>query len=360
METNFNQTRLMRFFGWLVHAHPNFWIDVGKLETRLLRSRLKAVEAPIYITGLARAGTTLLLNILASHPRLTSFKYCDYYGAFTPFWADHLFRAAGLGASRKQERAHADGVMVNAYSPEAMEEILWMQFFAYLHNPAENNVVERQTSHPEFEAVYAATLAKLLLCRDADRIVSKNNYSITRIAYLAKLYEDARFVIAVRHPIAHIASMARQHQRNLAHFSSPDHRQYLRNAGHFEFGHERIPITIDAEKTRHIQTLWGAGRDAEGWAEYWNAIYAWTYEEVLQHEALKTRCLVVPFEQLCAAAEQKIADMLAFCNLDADEAWVKGWAEQVGYQPQYEAAFSTAERDTIMQICGATVKNYGL
>ena len=69
---------------------------------------------------------------------------------------------------------------------------------------------------------------------------------------------------------------------------------------------------------------------------------------------------MVPFEHLCAAAEQKIADMLAFCNLDADEAWVKGWAEQVAYQPQYEEAFSAAERDTIMQICGATAKNYGL
>ena len=137
MKTDFNQTRLMRFFGWLVHAHPNFWIDVGKLETQVLKGRLarRTVDAPIYITGLARAGTTLLLNILASHPRLTSFKYCDYYGAFTPFWADHIFRAVGLGAARKQERAHADGVMVNAYSPEAMEEILWMQFFAYLHDP---------------------------------------------------------------------------------------------------------------------------------------------------------------------------------------------------------------------------------
>ena len=133
-------------------------------------------------------------------------------------------------------------------------------------------------------------MAKLLLCRDAERIVCKNNYNITRIAYLAKLYEDARFVIAVRHPVAHIASMARQHQRNLAHFSSPVHRNYLRNAGHFEFGYERIPITIDPEKTQHIQTLWGEGRDAEGWAEYWNAIYAWTYEEVLQQDALKTRC----------------------------------------------------------------------
>ena len=360
METDFNQTRLMRFCGWLVHGHPNFWLDVGKLETRLLKGRLKAVNAPIYITGLARAGTTLLLNILASHPRLTSFKYCDYYGAFTPFWADRLFRAAGLGAARKQERAHADGVMVNAYSPEAMEEVLWMPFFDYLHDPAINNAVDRQTKHPEFEACYAATLAKLLLCRNAERIVSKNNYNITRIAYLAKLYEGARFVIAVRQPIAHIASMMRQHQRNLDHFSSSAHRQYLRHAGHFEFGRERIPITIDAEKTRHIQALWDAGRDAEGWAEYWNAIYAWTYEEVLQHEVLKQCCLVVPFEHLCAAAEQKIADLLAFCNLAADAAWVKGWAAQVAHQPQYAAAFSPAERDAIVQICGATAKNYGL
>ena len=362
MQTDFNQTRLMRFFGWLVHAHPNFWIDVGKLETRLLKGRLagRAVQAPIYVTGLARAGTTLLLNLLASHPRLTSFKYCDYYGAFTPFWADRLFRAAGVGAARKQERAHADGVLVNAYSPEASEEILWMQFFDYLHDPAVNNAVERQTSHPEFEAFYAATLTKLVLARGRERVVSKNNYNITRIAYLAKLYEDARFVIAVRHPVAHIASMARQHQRNLAHFSSAAHRQYLRNAGHFEFGPERIPITIDPEKTQHIERLWDEGRDAEGWAEYWNAIYAWTYEKVLQHDALKTRCLVMPFEHLCAAPRAKVADLLAFCNLDADAAQVQGLAEQVAHQPQYEAAFSATERDAILQICGATAKNYGL
>ncbi len=360
METNFNQTRLMRFCGWLVHGHPNFWIDVGKLETRLLKGRLKAVHDPIYIAGLARAGTTLLLNILASHPRLTSFKYCDYYGAFTPFWADRLFRAAGLGAAHKQERAHADGVLVNAYSPEAMEEILWMQFFDFLHHPIINNALERWFSHPEFEAFYTATLAKLLLGRQAERIVSKNNYNITRIAYLAKLYEGARFVIAVRQPAAHIASMMRQHQRNLDHFSSSAHRQYLRNAGHFEFGCERLPINIDSAKTQHIQTLWDAGRDVEGWAEYWNAIYAWTYEEVLQQDALKTRCLVVPFEHLCAAAAPNIADLLAFCNLDAGEAWVERWAEQVAYQPQYEASFSPAERDAIGQICGATAKNYGL
>ena len=44
MKTDFNQTWLMRFFGWLVHAHPNFWIDVGKLETQLLKLPVGATQ----------------------------------------------------------------------------------------------------------------------------------------------------------------------------------------------------------------------------------------------------------------------------------------------------------------------------
>ena len=336
---------------------------MGKLETQLLKGRLarRAVDAPIYITGLARAGTTLLLNILASHPRLTSFKYCDYYGAFTPFAADHIFRAVGLGAARKQERAHADGMMVNAYSPEAMEEILWMQFFAYLHDPAVNNAVGRQTSHPEFEAVYSATLAKLLLCRDAERIVCQK-----QLQYHAdSLSGQAVRGRALRHCRAPSGRTHRVHgapaPAQLGPFLNPRFiASTCATPATSSLATSAFPSPSTAEKTQHIQTLWGEGRDAEGWAEYWNAIYAWTYEKVLQQDALKTRCLVVPFEQLCAAAEHKITDIVAFCNLDADEAWVQGWAEQVAYQPQYEAAFSIAERDAIMQICGATAKNYGL
>lgn len=361
MVDNFNHTRLMRSFGWLVHAQPNIWIDLGKLETRFLKDRLEtiALDAPIYVTGLARAGTTLLLSILESHPQLTSFKYCDYYGVFTPFWADRLFRVLGLGEADKRERAHDDGMMVNAYSPEAMEEILWMQFFDYLHDIHTSNVVTAKTDHPEFESVYRLTLKKLLLCRGAARIVSKNNYNITRIAYLAKICADARFVIAVRHPVDHIASIARQHQLNMDQFSTPSHLSYLRNAGHFEFGQGRIPITLAVDKTRYIQELWDQGRDVEGWAEYWNAVYAWTHKEIVQKEELSARCMLVPFEQLCATAESKITDILAFCNLEGADGWVADWVARIDYQPKYSAPFTAEEREMIMDICGETAEKYG-
>ena len=359
MEDQFNHTRLMRFFSWLVHSQANLWIDIGKVETRLLRTRLPSLEAPIYVTGLARAGTTLLLNILESQARLTSFKYCDYYGVYTPFITGRFFRALGLGDAKKSARAHDDGMLVNAYSPEAMEEILWMQFFDYLHVTDTTNVLRAETSHPEFESVYCATLQKLLLCRNAERIVSKNNYNLTRIAYLANLFPDACFVVAVRDPVDHIGSIVRQHQRNLEHFSTSYHLDYLRNAGHFEFGQARIPIAVDLDKTRYIEELWAQGRDVEGWAEYWNAIYAWTYREILLDDKLSRRCKVVPFERLCSEAESEIIDILGFCNLEMNADWVGEWNERIDYQPNYSVPFSEDERGMIMEICAETAKLYG-
>lgn len=360
-ESDFNQKRLMRFFGWLVHKHSDFWIDIGKLETRALKSKLDtiSIEAPIYVTGLARSGTTLLLNIIASHRDLTSFKYCDYYGIFTPYIAEMIFRISRVNHQQKRERAHRDGMMVNIFSPEAMEEVLWMQFFDYLHAPETSNILTEQTHHPEFETIYRSILSKLILLRKAKRIVSKNNYNITRIPYLRKMYKDARCIIAVRHPLSHIASLMRQHELNLVHFSSSQHLSYLRNAGHFEFGINRIPITVSTSKTHEIQALWEQGRTIEGWAEYWNAIYQWTYEEILAKDEVNSACMVMPFEELCASPSMRIADILTFCDLDHSDLWIESWAEEVHYQPNYLSPFTDSEKELVMNICGRTAERFG-
>ena len=93
----------------------------------------------------------------------------------------------------------------------------------------------------------------------------------------------------------------------------------------------------------------------ERWAEYWNAVYTWTCEEVLQNEALAARCLVVPFEKLCATAEAKITDTITFCNLHAADGWVDDSGANIAYQPKYSAPFTAGERQMIMDICGETV-----
>jgi len=66
----------MEMPGWLdrlggfVERTGGFWRWLGDLESRVFAADLAeiAIDRPIYVTGLARAGTTILLELLASRP----------------------------------------------------------------------------------------------------------------------------------------------------------------------------------------------------------------------------------------------------------------------------------------------------
>lgn len=52
------------FLGGLIANHPRFWIGLGNMETKALADEIApiAIEAPVYVAGLARAGTTIALE----------------------------------------------------------------------------------------------------------------------------------------------------------------------------------------------------------------------------------------------------------------------------------------------------------
>ena len=72
----------------LIERFPRFWIGLGNLETRVLADEIApvAIEAPVYVSGLARAGTTIALEILASHQDVATHLYRDCPPVFTPWW----------------------------------------------------------------------------------------------------------------------------------------------------------------------------------------------------------------------------------------------------------------------------------
>ena len=72
-------------------------------------------------------------------------------------------------------------------------------------------MLDRQTSHPAFESFYRDHIRKLLRVRGGRRYLAKGNYNVTRLEYLLQLFPDARFVIPVRDPRWHIASLIKQH-----------------------------------------------------------------------------------------------------------------------------------------------------
>jgi hypothetical protein len=221
-------------------AHwPGAMRRLGNLESRVLGREIASlrIERPVYVCGLARAGSTLLLEALAGAPGFTAHHYSDYPLLWTPYWWNWLRERLPLPTHAPVERAHRDRLAVTAMSPEAFEEVLWMHFFPERHDPATNQVLDAASTNAAFDAFYAAHIRKLLAVRRARRYVAKGNYNLTRIGYLRRLFPDARFVIAVREPAAHIASLVKQ-DRLFTSLANADKAvaTHLSRTGHFEFG----------------------------------------------------------------------------------------------------------------------------
>jgi len=64
---------------------------------------------------------------------------------------------------------------------------------------------------PEFNEFFTQHLRKIQFLLDCNQFLSEGNNNFLRIPYLMELFRDARFLIPVRQPMAHIMSLARQH-----------------------------------------------------------------------------------------------------------------------------------------------------
>ena len=56
-------------------------------------------------------------------------------------------------------------------------------------------------------------MAKLVASQTgASRYAAKNNYNLTRMEYLLKVNPGAKFLLYIRNPVNHIASLMKQHR----------------------------------------------------------------------------------------------------------------------------------------------------
>jgi hypothetical protein len=256
---------------------------------------------------------------------------------------------AGAGTSTPQERAHKDGIMVTPDSPEAMEEVLWMGAFGHLHNPAVSNVLTEADANISFNNFYREHLSKLLLARDGTRYLSKGNYLITRLRYVLQALPDARFVIPVRHPSSHIASLMKQHDLfSRGQANNPRAREHLKRVGHLEFGLDRTPInTGDNRVTESILELWENGEEVRGWARYWNQLYDFVANQIHSMPNLREASQIIRFEDLCAEPDKVIGHMLEHCRYEAPAGFVADVAAGI-HAPTYYSSKFTADEEAII------------
>lgn len=302
------------------------------LEDKTLGKTLDRVPdtPPVFITSLARAGTTILLEALNVLPNTATHTYRDMPFVMSPLlWA----RLRGnSGTSREAvERAHGDGLKVDFDSPEAFEEVIWRHFyprkysgqFIDLWTPADRDEEPQSFFQRHFRKVIALRLPEDRWSEG--RYVSKNNSNIAKLALLPEMFPGARIVVPVRDPLDHSASLLRQH-RNFLHQHAEDRfaARYMRDLGHFEFGETLKPFGFPG-----LQQRLEAHQPDE--PDFWLCYWIASFEEVARHLEGVT---IVDSDRLAADPQKRMAAICEHLSLEHDG---------IDFRPLFNASRTTAD-----------------
>ncbi len=294
----------------LVHGMRPLWKEAGNIETALLANRLReiTIEKPVFITGLARAGSTLLLEYIAAHRGVATHQYRDFPFIFTPYFSRIITALLSNNKIEAKERAHGDGIFISPQSPEGMEEMLWLAF-------AENG--------RKFSAFYQDHIKKLLLVTNSKRYAAKNNNLSLRLSRLLELFPDARIIVPIRDPLQHISSLLRQHERFMAQKNNPRIIRHMKAQGHFEFGPTYQP------KSENM---------LNNYIEDWNN----SYRAIAGH-ITNQNLLCIPYESLCAEPEKWLEKINKHAMLESDKEITAHFAKRISRPDYYKINLSPEE-----------------
>lgn len=274
------------------------WARFGKAASAA------SVGPPIFVCGLARAGTSLVTRLIAAEQGMAYPSYRDMPFPLAPNWWARV-----SGRNRRvapSQRGHGDGLTHDLDTPEAIEEVFWRCYEGRRYI-ARDGIVPVLPA-PETMAGFRRYTALVALRGGGGRYLSKNNNNVVRLRALAEAFPDARFVHPFRHPERQAESLRRQHERACA--LQRDDRFRLRYAGwlgHHEFGLGRLPFLLPGAP------LAGAGeRDADYWLASWNAVYAHLLD---QPEPVRARQFFLDYDALCRSPEKVLDALASFLGL---------------------------------------------
>ena len=237
---------------------------------RLLHRNIE-YSPPIFITSVARGGTTALLNAFSELPSIATHTYRDMPFITAPYlW--RLFSAPFKRKVERRERAHGDGLEIDLDSPEAFDEVYWKLYWPEKYDG--HRIGIWQTSDQQAEGILRlqTCFQKIthLQGHGAIHYLSKNNANIARLRLIQQAFPGAHVVVPVRRPAPHAASLFRQHLNFLKQHSNDDFiRRYMRDIGHLEFGLLHTPI--DFETFENI-TIFNPD-SPDYWLAYWIAAF---------------------------------------------------------------------------------------
>jgi hypothetical protein len=281
------------------------------LDCLMTRSRSPMTSAPVFIAGLARAGTSILLEAFHSTGAFATLTYRDMPFVTAPYLWSSITSRHRVGGSSKKERAHGDRLHISYDSPEAFEEVFWLTF---MHSSyVKDTYLEVQKIDETILDKYKRFVRNVLAGHDGAhsiRYLAKNNNNLMRIDAIKAAFPDSSIVVPFRNPIDHSKSLHIQHQQFLQrHATDPFSLKYMNWLGHFEFGANFKPFRVSPEAVPEDTESPGK---LDYWLRYWNSVYAYLME---RHAS---EVLFFDYDKLCETPEVVLGKLESNLSLKED------------------------------------------
>lgn len=304
---NFTE-RLLHKIALQATAIPEISFDIE--NTLIKKTENIFPENHVFISGLARSGTTILMRYLYETGLFASLTYLDMPFVLMPnIWKRISHRKIPV---EYKERAHMDGILVGFDSPEAFEEVFWRVFYGekYICNDRLKLCRVTEDTMNKFKD-YVNNILVSNGVANKGRYLSKNNNNVLRFEDLYKTMPKSHIIIPFRKPLQHASSLMAQH----IYFSEAQKEDkfsldYMNWLGHFEFGLNQKSFFLNYENTfKEMENY--PKTNIDFWLLNWKNYYSY----VLDHHT--ENAVFFNYEQFCANPSLEIEKLFKKIEVEA-------------------------------------------
>jgi hypothetical protein len=302
-----NHSPLSQLLHKMVLDHPH-------VHTALMRREIRAWKAGggtpkpkfLLVTGLARAGTTSMLERLVASGAFHSLNYANMPLVLAPgTWR----RIHNPTSSLKKERSHGDGILVGNDSAEALEEVFFQAVTAKSYVQDEAVVAHQMDAECHETYLDYQGLALATAPRSGAMYVAKNNNALLRYPSLREHNREFHAVVMFREPLTHAASLRAMHRKYCAmQQDDPFVKTYMDWLVHHEFGLGQKPFKFD-ERT----VLPQGDRDT---LDHWLDLWINHYEAALAMD--RHRLHFIGYERYCAQPAEVLTGLAQEVGTEVD------------------------------------------
>lgn len=283
-------------------------------------------KSSIFICGVPRSGTTILLNALDKDESIASLSYKDMPFVIAPiFWK--FLRYFSRKATNSIERLHGDGIEINSDSPESFEEVFWKTFCdpSCIHSKRCFSSTNSCTALQYFLMYRRHVIASKNIGSNVKKNIylSKNNNNTLRLKSIIR-DQSIRVLLVYRNPFDTAMSLAIQHRRFTEELQFDEFDiQYLNWLGHNEFGINHTPSPLVSDNIDPALKPGSYGY----WINYWHLMYEFLLD------IKSDQIILVHHESMCRNPHEFMRILSTKLGLKSKpSALAKGISENRSYQ----------------------------